>query len=713
VRNSRLRGLIFLGFSACAMAAWPTSAWADDVALCNQSEAKPDEGIAACTRLLERPGVDVDTVYFNRARGWSKKGVLDSAIEDYTTAIQRNPKNTDALLNRGVVWYRKSEFDRAITDFTQIINARRGHPTAYIYRGVVLTAKGEFDRAIADFDQAVRLDAKNPSAYRYRATTHHLKRDFNRAISDFDAASKLAPQDATIYNDRAQVWVDRGEFDRAIADYNQTIRLDPKNWRGYSSRGEAKRLKGDLNGALADHNAAIKLDPTAHDAYNNRALAFKDRGELDRAIADLNEAIFLKPTDARALGNRGEVKRLQNDLEGSRADLDNAIKTFPNSAVLFCRRGDTWLAIGGLERALDDFNQARIISPGALCANAGRGLVLEKLGDLAAARAEFEAAVKAAAEKDPDPVTGRQAQAIAAKRLADIAGVLTARKRDTDAEERQRTAEADKLRQQVEELQRQAAEERKRRGDAPKTADEPPIDPGFRVALVIGNSSYKHVGLLANPRRDAEAVAKALRDIGFQRVIVEHDLDRQKLLSTLGRFEAEVTKADWGVIYYAGHGMELSGVNYVIPVDAKLDTDRDVQDQAIPLDRVMASIEHAKKLRLVVLDACRDNPFLPRMRRIMVSATRDPLRPGLASIEPERGTLVAYAAKHGQVAADGSEGKHSPFVSAFLARLQEPRLEINMLFRHVRDDVMKATSYRQEPHVYGTLPAQTFFFKVK
>src|SRR5262249_42901859 len=162
------------------------------------------------------------------------------------------------------------------------------------------------------------------------------------------------------------------------------------------------------------------------------------------------------------------------------------------------------------------------------------------------------------------------------------------------------------------------------------------------------------------------------------------------------------------VIYYAGHGMELSGVNYVIPVDAKLEADRDVGDQAVPLERVMQSLDHARKLRLVVLDACRDNPFLPKMRRVMVQAMRDPIRPGLASIEPERGTLVAYAAKHGQLAADGDRGKHSPFVSAFLKRLEEPRLEINLLFRHVRDDVLKATNYQQEPYIYGTLPAQTF-----
>jgi tetratricopeptide (TPR) repeat protein len=656
---------------------WPTLARSDDIALCNQANVKPDDGIAACSRLLARPTLEADSILLNRARGWSAKGDLDSAIEDYTSAIQRNPRNTDALLNRGAIWYRKNEYDRAISDFNLILGAKRDHALALIYRGVALSAKGEFDRAVSDFDQSIRLDPKNPAAYRFRAVAHYRRRDFDRSIDDFNMANKLAPTDATIYNDRAQVFVDTGKFDRAIADYNQAIRLDPNGWRAYSSRGEARRLKGDLNGALADHDKALKLDSRSHDAHINRALVWKDKGDLDKAIADLDEAILLSPSDARALGNRGEMKRLRNDLEGSRADLDNAIKNFQSSTVLYCRRADTWLAIGSLDRAMDDYNQARVISPNALCAHAGRGLVQERQGDVVAARLEFDKALKGPVEKDPDPVMGRQAQELASRRIAAIDAVLAAQKLVQPA----------------------------------NLLPEPAVDLGTRVALVIGNSGYEHAGALPNPRRDAEAVAKAFRDIGFQKVILEHDLSRTKLLAALSLFEAAVTRADWGVIYYAGHGLELGGVNYVIPTDAKLDTDRDVQDEAVPLERVMASLEHAKKLRLIVLDACRDNPFLPRMRRVMGPATRGPLGRGLASIEPERGTLVAYAAKHGEVASDGVEGQHSPFVRAFLARLQEPRLEINMLFRYVRDDVMRATNYRQEPHIYGTLPAQALFFK--
>jgi uncharacterized caspase-like protein len=227
-----------------------------------------------------------------------------------------------------------------------------------------------------------------------------------------------------------------------------------------------------------------------------------------------------------------------------------------------------------------------------------------------------------------------------------------------------------------------------------------------RVALVIGNSDYAAVARLSNPRRDADAVAASLRRIGFRTVTLEADLSRDKLVRALRAFQDEAETADWAMIYYAGHGIEVGGVNYLVPIDARLKDDRDVQDEAVPLDRLLSAIEGAKKLRLVVLDACRDNPFVAQMRRSV--GTRSIGR-GLARIEPEGGTLVAYAAKHGQVALDG-DGANSPFVGALVRHLQTPGLEINKLFRLVRDDVMAATGRKQEPFVYGSLPGEDFFF---
>lgn len=197
-------------------------------------------------------------------------------------------------------------------------------------------------------------------------------------------------------------------------------------------------------------------------------------------------------------------------------------------------------------------------------------------------------------------------------------------------------------------------------------------------------------------------MAASLRAIGFRSVILESDVSRDKLVSALRAFENEAEQADWALIYYAGHGIEVGGVNYLVPVDAKLKADRDVQDEAVPLERVLSAIEGAKKLRLVILDACRDNPFIAQMRRSVASRS---IGRGLARIEPEGGTLVAYAAKHGQIALDG-EAANSPFVSALVKHLATPGLEINKLFRLVRDEVRAATGRRQEPFVYGSLPGR-------
>lgn len=227
-----------------------------------------------------------------------------------------------------------------------------------------------------------------------------------------------------------------------------------------------------------------------------------------------------------------------------------------------------------------------------------------------------------------------------------------------------------------------------------------------RVALVIGNGRYENVARLDNPGRDAALLAEELRRTGFSQVSLLTDLSREKLVEALRGFAAQAGEADWAVIYFAGHGIEANGMNYLIPVDARLATDRDLQFEGVPLNQALASVEGARKLRLLILDACRDNPFATTMKR--VQATRS-LGRGLAEIEPEGGTLVAYAAKHGQFAQDGS-GSHGPFVTALARHLRTPGLEINRLFRRIRSDVLAATENRQEPFVYGSLPDEDFYF---
>lgn len=227
-----------------------------------------------------------------------------------------------------------------------------------------------------------------------------------------------------------------------------------------------------------------------------------------------------------------------------------------------------------------------------------------------------------------------------------------------------------------------------------------PAFAGKRVALVIGNSAYQNVPPLANPANDAATIAATFKDAGFDVVDSRRDLSAVEIRRALRDFSDAALGADIAVIYYAGHGMEVDGANYLIPVDARLERDTDVFDEALSLDRVLVAVEPAKQLRLVILDACRDNPFAKSMKRTVASRA---IGRGLAKIEPASpNTLIAYSAKAGSTALDG-DTKNSPFTAALSKHLTRPGLDVRRAFGFVRDDVLKATANRQEPFVYGSL----------
>ncbi|WP_448033410.1 caspase family protein [Bradyrhizobium liaoningense] len=221
-----------------------------------------------------------------------------------------------------------------------------------------------------------------------------------------------------------------------------------------------------------------------------------------------------------------------------------------------------------------------------------------------------------------------------------------------------------------------------------------------RVALVIGNSAYKNVPQLPNPANDAALVGGMLKKAGFDFVEVKTDLNAIETRKALREFGGRSRDATVAVVYYAGHGIELDGTNYLIPTDARLETDTDVYDEAFPLDRVLVAVEPAKQLRLIILDACRDNPFANKMKRTLASRG---IGRGLAKVEPTSpNTMVAYAAKAGSTASDGN-AQNSPFAAALVERLPTPGLDLRKAFGFVRDDVLKTTGYQQEPYVYGSL----------
>jgi uncharacterized caspase-like protein len=226
-----------------------------------------------------------------------------------------------------------------------------------------------------------------------------------------------------------------------------------------------------------------------------------------------------------------------------------------------------------------------------------------------------------------------------------------------------------------------------------------------RVALVIGNSAYDKVARLGNPANDAALMAETFKSAGFESVELRRDLKVGDMRRALRDFLDKARDADVAVVYYAGHGIEVDGTNYLIPVDAVLERDADIYDEALSLDRVLVSVEPAKQLRLVILDACRDNPFTRSMKRTVASRA---IGRGLAKIEPTNpNTLIAFASKAGSTASDG-DGKNSPFATALARHVTKPGVDLRKAFGYVRDDVLKSTGNRQEPYVYGSLGGDDF-----
>jgi len=620
---------------------------ADDLAFCNNQDAAPDARIAACSGRLAR----------NDLKG----------AELATT-----------LRNRGVAYAAKNDYDRAIADYDRSIGVDPTNAKSFDLRGNAYAGQRNYERAIADYDQAIKLDPKLAAAFRDRGLAYRAKRDYDHALADLNEALQIAPNDRDAINDRGLVYENKGDNDRAIADFSEVIRIDPKFAPAYISRGALYGTKGNVDRMKADYDAGIALKPDQANYYNARVYMWIKKNDFDRAFADVEHALQLAPKAPYLFNTRGEIWRAKGDLDRAIADYSLALSQAPAFGIAYLNRGSAYRMKGDLDRALVDLNELIRRSPTFGAAYAERGLIFRAKGDEAHARADFEQATALPANND----AARRELATAREQLA----LLT----PAAPSETPRTLGATSSAPTAIPMLRPAASDR-------------------RVALVVGNSAYTAVPALPNPQRDAAAVAQTLRALGFQTVALENNLTREGIFNALRTFASQAEQADWAIVYYAGHGIEMGGTNYLIPIDAKLATDRDVEFEAIPLDKVMSAVDGAKKLRLVLLDACRDNPFANQMRRSIASRS---IGRGLAEVEPDAGTLVVYAAKHGETALDG-DGTNSPFVTALINRLKIPGLEVRRLFDLVRDDVMAATNRHQQPFSYGSVSGSEDFYFVR
>jgi tetratricopeptide (TPR) repeat protein len=483
---------------------------------------------------------------------------------------------------------------------------------------------------------------------------------------------------ASLYFWRAVGYNKKGDYANVINDTTQALQITPNDRTLFNLRGSAYYDKGEYDIAIADYSDALRNGPPDGTIFHNRANAYREKKDYTHAIADYNDAIRLAP-NAYAFKNRGITKLALGDIDGAFDDTNNAIRMDPKAPAPLIDRGELWRLKQDYDRAIADDNAAiqliksgvplpTLTEPGSLLLNAysTRGLAYESKGDINSAKADYATAL--------------------------AVNVTSAASKQTQASVKARLAAFDK-------------------------ADALPVRPtntsggGRRIALVIGNGAYAHVTALPNPPNDAHAVAKTLRDLGFE-VTESINADHTTLEKVTSNFIVGATGAKIAVLYYAGHGVQIDGHNFLVPVDIQRDSVTNLMAEMTDMDNLLAGLDDNIRTNILIFDACRNNPFekvadAGSGRSITIST-------GLASpgslgagATAGAGTLIAFATAPGKVALDG-EGANSPFSTALTKFMPTPGIEVQQMLTRVRADVVAATDSKQVPWSNSSLLGEVY-----
>ncbi len=505
----------------------------------------------------------------------------------------------------------------------------------------------------------------------WRAVGWNKKGDYSKVIADVTEAIRLQPSQAA-YNLRGSAYYDKGEYDIAIADFDDALKLGAPSGIIFHNRGNAWRGKGDYARAIADYDAVIKSDPKSTFSFQNRGISKEALGDYDGALADINQAIRLDPTLPQPLINRTAIWRARGDLDRAIADGSEAIRLAKEKPPTNIMTPPNSVLISGYIH---------------------RALAYEAKGDYAHAREDYKATLGI-----PASDAGSKAnQATAKVRLSLVTEAPAPVPRDAPTATEQQPSTP---------TQQQA-------NTTPAPSPSPlPAGRGKRMALIIGNGAYQHVTRLPNPPSDARAVAKSLRDIGFT-VSEGVDLDRAAMQKVTRDFLRDAARAQVAVVYYAGHGVQVDGRNYLIPVDVELKPGTAMTEAMIDMDTIMAGLDDQVRTNILIFDACRNNPMAPKVANTGASRAIEGAS-GLAAPTSlgagatlGAGTLIAFATAPGQVALDG-EGANSPFSAALSRHIGTPGLEVQQMLTRVRAEVVSTTKNKQVPWSNSSLLGEVY-----
>ncbi|MBP0115758.1 caspase family protein [Bradyrhizobium vignae] len=507
------------------------------------------------------------------------------------------------------------------------------------------------------------------TVYFWRAVGWNKKGDYAKVIADTTEAIRLKPSQA-VYNLRGSAYFDKGDYDIAIADFDDALKLGPPSGIIFHNRGNAWRGKRDYTKAIADYDMAIKSDPRSAFSFQNRGISKEALGDLDGALADVNQAIRLDPSLPQPLITRTSIWRAKGDFDRAIADGSEAIQLAKEKPPVNIMTPPNSVLISGYTH---------------------RALAYEAKGDYARARDDYKATLAIVASD----AGSKASQATAKVRLALVTDAAAPIPRDTPSPATQPAASPTPL----------------QTGSAPIPSPAPAVR-GARMALIIGNGAYAHVKALPNPPNDARAVAKSLRDIGFS-VSEGVDLDRAAMQKMTRDFLREAARAQVAVVYYAGHGVQVDGRNYLIPVDVALKPGANMTEAMIDMDTIMAGLDDQVRTNILIFDACRNNPMAQQVaaagntRGIEgASGLAAPTSLGTGATLGA-GTLIAFATAPGQVALDG-EGANSPFSAALSRHIGTPGLEVQQMLTRVRAEVVSTTKNKQVPWSNSSLLGEVY-----
>jgi Tfp pilus assembly protein PilF len=643
----------------------PTAVTPADRAAC-LTGAFTDDRTAVCTRVIESgqfSGADLVRAYL--LRGLSFVLFADDCADtapDAEAMIKLDPKNSLGYALRGTCAARTGDFDHALADLNQALGINPNESIVHNGFGIYYNGKRDFDRAIAESNEALRLNGRSESAYRTRGLAYENKGDLNKAVADFRQAIAIDPQRKQIPAKEAAEGLKRIEQGiAAIGAADWTPCFNGPN--GDDKIAACTRLisSGKLgNGDLSQ-------------AFFQRAVSqLIIKNDVDRAFADFNEVISLDPKNATAFAIRGAVFVRKGIFDRAIADLSEGLRLNPNSAAVHNDFGVYYNATGDYDRALVELNEALRLFPQYLYAYKNRGITYEHKGELAAALADFRVALSY------DPNKRETGGKEAAEGIARVESRLAAASRGST------TVVAVT-------------------GNASSLA----VVPGRRVALIIGNDKYDSLQPLQKAVNDARAVAEHLGKLGFDVILVEN-ANRRTMSEKLTVLTGKIGRGDTAFVFYAGHGVAIKDGNYLLPTDTPQVNEGQeslLTREGIGADTIIDALqERGARVIVMVLDACRENPFKKAGSRGVGTSG------GLGEMRAPEGVFVLYSAGFGQTAldrlSDNDANANSVFTRTFVQLLDRPGLSLQELAKITQTEVKKlsgSVNHVQMPAYYDQI----------